>query len=194
MGLFKKIASIAAPVAGAIAGGPMLAPLGMLAGSKMAGSSLGDPLGTKGYNPTFDTETTAQQRNLAEIMRKRATGEMPSYAETVTKNALLENLAAQQAGVRSIGGISGALKQRMMANAAARSGSEIARRGGEASLNERNAAIGQYGDMLGGMRSQYAEEEGMRQGAFENKQAGKRTLWTALGQGIGSAAAGGKGK
>jgi hypothetical protein len=114
-------------------------------------------------------------------------GEMPSYAETATRNALQENLTAQQAGIRSIGGVSGALKQRMMANAAAKSGSEMARRGGEAALQERNDALNQWGGVLNDIRGGGQKEEAMRQGAFEAKEAGKRQLWAAAGQGLGSA-------
>lgn len=180
-------------IGGAIAGGPMLGPIsglvGGLTGNPLGTFNLKSALGTEGYNPNFDPYAAQQQVQLAEYMKKRAMGEMPSYAETATRNALQENLAAQQAGIRSIGGVSGALKQRMMANAAAKSGSEMARRGGEAALQERNEALGQYGTVLNDIRGGGQKEEAMRQGAFEDKQKGKRQLWTAAGQGLGSALA-----
>ncbi len=189
-----KIGKALGTVAGAVAGGPMLAPItGALGSTIGGGGSIGDFLGTSGRTPSFDPYAAQRQTELAEIMRKRSMGEMPSYAETATRNALQENLSAQQAGIRSIGGVSGALKQRMIANAAGRTGSEIARRGGEAALQERNDAMNQYGGLLNNMRGAGAEEESIRQGAFESKQAGKRQLISSVGQGL-ATVLGGKGK
>jgi hypothetical protein len=174
---------------GTLLGGLTGGILGGKAGSKL---DLSNTLGTRAYSPNIDTCAPQQQVALAEVMRQRAMGEQPSYAETATRNALQDNLLAQQQGIRSIGGVSGALKQRMMANAAARSGSEMARRGGEAALQEREGALNQYGGLLSAIRSGSMADEAMRKSAFENAQAGKRQLISAAGQGIGSALGGKK--
>ena len=192
MGFLSKAAGIAlAPSTGGLSLIPMAAGKGNIGTGLKKLTGQESYKGPVGSDPYYE----AKQRAGIEEMEKVASGQTPSYAETATRNMLAKNLAAQQAGIRSIGGISGALKQRMVANAAARAGTEMSRSGGEAALSERMQARQALANMLAQARSGSFADVQAQQQNFQQNQAKRaqlaQTILAAGGQAMGAGMSGG---
>jgi hypothetical protein len=144
-------------------------------------------LGTGYTSPSVDPFYANEAKNVAGLLKKRITGEAPSIAEASTTAALNRNLRDQQTGIRSIGGISGQLKQRMLSRASADAGADIAEKGGMMRLQEQMGAEKSLADLLSGQQQRNTELEQLRIGAFENKANRRQNLLKAVGEGIAGA-------
>lgn len=155
-------------------------------GQFMGGASEGGPgaFGVGRYRQRPDEAYTKATKDAIGAMRKRMEGRSPSFAEMATQDALRKNMQQQQAGIKSIGGISGALKQKLMAEQAGRAGQEIAAQGGMLRAKEQaqaESALAQAG--LGGQEADIARNKINLQafeGAGERRQQGIK----ALGEGF----------
>lgn len=183
MGLFSKTKTFASniisnPVSSALAigaapvtGGLSLIPLA--AGKGDVSKGLKGVLGQESYKGQVTSDPYFEQKQKANIqdLEDVATGKAPSYSENVSRNLLLKNLENQQAAIRSIGGISGALKQRMIANAAAKAGTEIGRSGTESALAERMQAKQMLANALAAARGQNMADVQSQMANFQANQA-----------------------
>ena len=154
-----------------------VATLGLSGGLSSEGSNM---LGTKGYNPNFDPSIEQDQKDLSGYLKARATGQGPSLAQMQTERGLRENERQGIQAIRSMGSVSPALRQRMIAQKQGQTGAEIASRGGEAELAERQGAQQGLSELLMNRRKQRMEEEQLRQGAFQSKQESRSSLIRGL--------------
>jgi hypothetical protein len=136
--------------------------------------------GTKGYNPNFDPAIEQDQNDLSGYLKARATGQSPSLAQMQTERGLRENERQGIQAIRSMGSVSPALRQRMIAQKQGQTGADIASRGGEAELAERQGAQQGLSELLMNRRKQRMDEEEMRQGAFQSKQESRSSLIRGL--------------
>jgi len=123
----------------------------------------------------FDPSTN----ELSQIMLQRAKGELPSLAEEQTKQALDSNLQNTISAIRSAPGVSPALRARMIARSGERTGTEIARKGKEARLQEQLQNEQNLGNLLIGGR-------GQDMSGFQKEQD-RRNLFKDFAQGAGQA-------
>lgn len=161
---------------GALLGGPIGAGVGYA-----TGGDIGKAMGTKTYKPQFDQSIEDEQSNLSAYLKSRATGESPSLAQAQTTRALRDTERQGIQAIRSMGSVSPALRQRLIAQRQAQTGAEIATRGGEAELAERFGAQQGLADLLQARRKQRMEEEQLRSGAFAGAMEQRAGLWRGLG-------------
>jgi hypothetical protein len=155
---------------------------------------MGNPetaLGVAGYNPNFDPTVEQEQASLAGYLKGRSQGQGTSLAQMQTERGLRENERQGIQAIKSMGSVSPALRQRMIAQKQAQTGAEIATRGGEAEMAERLNQQQLYANVLEQRRKQRLEEEAMRQGAFQSKMEGRSGMIRGLAQ-SGATFAGGK--
>jgi hypothetical protein len=105
----------------------------------------------------------------------------------------MDNLLQQQQGIRSIGGVSGALKQRMMANAGAQTGADIANKGGLLEMQERQGAQSLLSEVLLGKNKNDISEQGLKLNEQQERAKRRGNLIESGGQAIASMAGGGGG-
>ena len=156
-------------------------------------------LGTGGYEVAVDPYYNEKTKQLADYLLMQSQGQTPSIAAEQSKQALLQNLLDQQAGIRSIGGISGALKQRMIANSRANTGTDIANQGAQLELQERQGARNLLADVLLGKNRNDISEEGLKLNEQQERakrrgeavKAGGEALASAFGPSGGKALSGG---
>lgn len=146
------------------------------------GMNLQKTLGTQGYKPQFDPSVEEDQRSLASYLSNRAKGEGQSLAQMQTERGLRENERQGVQAIKSMGSVSPALRQRMIAQRQAQTGADIASRGGEAEMAERLQQQQLYANVLEQRRKQRMEEEQLRQGAHTSKMEKRSGLWNAAGQ------------
>jgi len=107
------------------------------------------------------------QNELSNVMRARAMGETPSLAQQQML-AGLDRTAQQQAGLaaQQRGGMSALLAQRNAQMMGGQAMQQASREGGMMALEERERAIGQYGNQLGALRSD-ATQRDLSQGSLD---------------------------
>jgi hypothetical protein len=157
-----------------------------------AGSNLGKTLGTQGRDVNFDPAIEQEQGDFAAYLKARSQGQGQSLAQMQTERGLRENERQGVQAIKSMGSVSPALRQRMIAQRQAQTGADIASRGGEAEMAERLNQQQLYASLLEQRRKQRMEEEAMRQGAHTSKMESRSGLIRGLASaGATAASAGG---
>lgn len=113
--------------------------------------------------------TYNQQRGLAEALKQQMMGAGPSPAQEMLKQATNRGIKQSSAMVASQKGINPALAQRLAAENAAASSQEAAGQGAVLKAQERLAAQGQLGGLLGTMGTQALQGQGQYLGAGANE-------------------------
>ena len=113
--------------------------------------------------------TYNQQQGLAEALKQQMMGAGPSPAQEMLKQATNRGIKQSSAMVASQKGINPALAQRLAAENAAASSQEAAGQGAVLKAQERLAAQGQLGGLLGTMGTQALQGQGQYLGASANE-------------------------
>lgn len=111
-------------------------------------------------------------RALTDQMLARSRGELPSIAETQTKNNLDTSLNKTVSAIRSAPGLSPALRARMISRAGERNATDIVKQGAEARIAEQIGTERALGSILTGSRgqdiNQFGEEQKTRAGFLKS--------------------------
>lgn len=189
MGFFDKI-DIGGAGIGSLLGGVVSGPAGTAIGGLLGSGAVGSPgdlldkiKGTTGLKKTpyeYDPRYENEQNVLKQVLADRAYGKSPSYAELQTRQNLANVLAQQQAGIKSIGGVGGALKQRLLANAAANVGAKAAIEGSQAELKERQDAQGMLANQLAQLQAQQTQQQQIKSGIDAANQQRRLDMTTGV--------------
>jgi hypothetical protein len=137
-------------------------------------------VGAGAYNPNFDPAIEQEQGDFSAYLKARSQGQGQSLAQMQTERGLRENERQGVQAIKSMGSVSPALRQRMIAQRQAQTGADIASRGGEAEMAERLNQQQLYASLLEQRRKQRLEEEQLRQGAYTASQEQRAGLIRGL--------------
>ena len=139
---------------------------------------------TDRYDVSVDPTWREAQRVLAGQLQQRATGQTQSAAEIGLASALARNAQQAQAGIRSIGGINPALRQRMVAQQQGRTGAEMAAQGSALRAQEQAGAEKTLAGVLGQAESAALQEQAIKSGAHEAAQKRRQELMKGIGSAL----------
>ncbi len=115
-------------------------------------------------------QTRGQQGQLAGMLMQQVQGNAPGAGELAVQRQAGNAMAQQTAAAQMARGAGSALAARNAARANADIGVNAAGQAGIAQLNDRTAAQGQLGGLLGSMRGQDIQTAGANQAAQMNQQ------------------------
>lgn len=124
--------------------------------------------------PTMNTaqadQSRQQQQTLADMLMRTARGDAPGAGEMAVNRQIGQAQAAQTAQAAAARGANAALANRAAARQSAELGVNGAGQAAQAQITDQNAAQGQLGQLLGGMRAGDINVAGANQNAQMDQQ------------------------